>query len=64
MLLTHAAWQWAHGRAMVERTAGLGATVIELPADRLVGLGQDGDPREAYSLLEVALSAAKVLYST
>jgi spore photoproduct lyase len=35
VLITRAALGWAHGRAIVERVAGLGVPVTELPGDRL-----------------------------
>jgi spore photoproduct lyase len=47
VLATPAALTFAHGRAIVERSAALGAEVVELKANRLTGLGHD-DPRRAY----------------
>ena len=47
VLVTPAAREFAHGRAVVERSAALGAEVVELKANRLTGLG-DSDPRRAY----------------
>ena len=38
VLVTPAALSWAHGEAMVQRAAALGAEVVKLPADRLAGL--------------------------
>ena len=48
VLLTPAARGWAHGRAMAERAAALGAEVVELKADRLPSAARGGDPRGAY----------------
>ena len=50
VLITRAARGFAHGRAIAERAAALGAAIVELPGDRLVGLSAlgDGDPRRAY----------------
>ncbi|MBE7219535.1 MAG: radical SAM protein [Caulobacteraceae bacterium] len=64
VLITRAARDWAHGRAMAERAAALGISVIELPGDRLVGLMDDGDAHEAYrraknTLAITVASAAK-----
>jgi spore photoproduct lyase len=36
LLVTRAARGFAHGRAMMERAAALGTTVVELPGDRLI----------------------------
>lgn len=47
MLITRSALGFAHGRAMAERAAGQGVTVVELPGDRL-DLGLSDDPRRAY----------------
>jgi spore photoproduct lyase len=47
VLVTPAALEFAHGRAIVERSAASGAEVVELKANRLTGLG-DSDPRRAY----------------
>lgn len=47
VLITAAAREHAHGRAIAERCAGLGIEVVELAGNRLPGLGDD-DPREAY----------------
>lgn len=48
ILVTRAARDWSHGRAIAERAAGLGLTVVELPSDRLT-LDLPSDPRRAYS---------------
>ncbi len=48
VLLTRAAREWSHGRAIAERAAGLGLNVVELPSDRLA-LDLPSDPRRAYS---------------
>lgn len=49
VLLTPSARGWAHGLAMAERAAALGAEVVELRADRLSpAAGRAGDPRAAY----------------
>lgn len=47
VLITPAASEHAHGRAMVERCEALGASVEELPANRLTGL-RGADERETY----------------
>lgn len=47
VLLTHSARAHAHGRAIAERAAALGAEVIELSGDRLA-LPKNADPRSAY----------------
>lgn len=47
LLVTRAALEHAHGRAVTERAAGLGIDVIELPNDRL-SLDLPEDPRRAY----------------
>ena len=47
VLITPAARQWAHGRAMAERAAARGAEVVELKNNRLADLADD-DPRRAY----------------
>ena len=48
ILVTRAARDWEHGRAIMERAARLGLTVVELPSDRLT-LDLPSDPRRAYS---------------
>jgi spore photoproduct lyase len=48
ILVTRAAREWEHGRAIVERAAGLGLTVVELPSDRLA-LDLPSDPRRAFA---------------
>src|SRR3954469_2565936 len=47
VLATPAARAFAHGRAILERSAAFGAEVVKLKANRLTGLGGD-DPRRAY----------------
>jgi spore photoproduct lyase len=47
VVVTPAALEWPHGRAMVERAAGLGAEVVELKSNRLTGLS-DADKRREY----------------
>ena len=47
VLATRSALQWAHGRAIAERTAAFGIEVRELPSDRLV-LDLSTDERRAY----------------
>ena len=47
VLITPAAAESAHGRAMADRCAALGADVEELPANRLTGL-RGADERETY----------------
>ena len=64
VLLTRAARDWPHGRAIAERAAALGCTVVELPGDRVTGLATSDDPREAYrsaknTLAVTVASAAK-----
>ena len=63
VLLTRGAREWAHGRAMAERAAALGAEVVELPSDR-VQYDFGDDQRRAYveakaTLAVVVASAAK-----
>lgn len=48
VLVTRSARGFAHGRAMAERAAEQGVTVVELPNDRL-DLGLSDDPRRAYA---------------
>jgi spore photoproduct lyase len=47
LLLTRAARDFAHGRAIAERAARLGSEVVELPGDRVV-LPKSEDARAAY----------------
>ena len=47
LLITRAARDFAHGRAVAERAARLGSEVVELPGDRIV-LPKSSDPRAAY----------------
>lgn len=46
--MTRSAREHAHGRAILERAAGLGVDVVELPGDRL-NLALPDDPRRAYA---------------
>ncbi|WP_426956496.1 radical SAM protein [Muricoccus radiodurans] len=55
VLVTPAAMGWAHGAAMVERAAALGAEVVRLKADRLSGL--PADYREAKRTLAVTVAS-------
>lgn len=55
VLITAAARGWAHGRAMAERAAAIGAEVIELPGDR-VTLDLPDDPRRAYAEAKATLA--------
>ncbi|WP_374944184.1 radical SAM protein [Sphingomonas sp.] len=48
LLITRAARGFAHGRAMMERAAALGTTIVELPGDR-VTLDLPGDGARAYA---------------
>jgi spore photoproduct lyase len=48
VLVTRSALEWAHGRAIAERAAGIGIAVTELPSDRLA-LALPDDPRRAYA---------------
>ncbi|MEH3145912.1 MAG: radical SAM protein [Methylobacterium frigidaeris] len=47
VLVTPAALEWEHGRAMAARAEALGIEVVRLKANRLAGLA-DPDPRRAY----------------
>jgi spore photoproduct lyase len=63
VVVTPAALEWPHGRAMVERAAALGAEVIPLKSNRLTGLS-DADKRHEYvraksTLAVVTASPAK-----
>ncbi|MBM6593806.1 spore photoproduct lyase family protein [Microvirga pudoricolor] len=48
VLVTPAALDYDHGRAMVERAEALGSEIVRLKANRLTGLNGD-DPRRAYA---------------
>jgi spore photoproduct lyase len=54
VLLTRAARDWAHGTAIAERAAALGAEVIELAGDRIVLPAVD--PRRAYAEAKATLA--------
>ncbi len=62
VLVTRSARAWERGRVIAERAAALGAEVIELPNDRLIGLatGEGGaaDYRLAKSTLAVVVASA------
>ncbi len=47
VLVTPAALEWDHGRAIVERAAAFGSDVVELKSNRLTGLAE-GNARQAY----------------
>lgn len=55
VLITRSARDWAHGRAMAERAAGVGAEVVELPSDRLTGLKGERE-RDTYSRAKSTLA--------
>jgi len=55
VLITRAARGFAHGRAMAERAAALGAEIVELPGDRLM-LPKPPDPRAAYREAKATLA--------
>ena len=56
VLVTPAALGWAHGAAIVERAAALGAEVVRLKADRLTGLPDTY--RDAKTTLAVIVASA------
>lgn len=47
VLVTPAALDWDHGRAIVERAAALGSDIVELKSNRLTGLAGE-NARQAY----------------
>ncbi len=47
VLVTPAALQWEHGRAILERAASLGSEIVELKSNRLTGLAGDNE-RQSY----------------
>ena len=55
VLVTPAALEHAHGRAMLARAEALGLPVTRLPANRLTGLAQ-ADPRRAYAEAKATLA--------
>jgi len=55
VLVTRAARDWAHGRAIMARAAALGAEIVELTGDRLPPQTQD-DPRRAYAEAKATLA--------
>ncbi|MGC5779535.1 radical SAM protein [Methylobacterium sp. NFXW15] len=55
VLVTRSALTHAHGRAIAERAAGLGADIIELSGDRL-SLPKPEDPRAAYREAKATLA--------
>jgi spore photoproduct lyase len=55
VLVTPAALEWEHGRAIVERAAALGSEIVELKSNRLTGLAGD-DARQAYVNAKTSLA--------
>jgi spore photoproduct lyase len=55
LLLTRSAREWAHGRAIAERAAARGVTVVELANDR-VSLDLSDDPKRAYAEAKATLA--------
>lgn len=55
ILVTRSAREWSHGRAILDRAAGLGIDVVELPSDRL-SLAFPDDPRRAYAEAKATLA--------
>lgn len=55
VLVTRSAMGFAHGRAIAEKAAALGSTVVELPGDRLA-LDLPEDPRRAYAQAKATLA--------
>ena len=55
VLITPKAFALPHGRAMLERAEAMGADVIRLKSNRLMGLGGD-DERRAYALAKTTLA--------
>lgn len=55
VLITRSARSWPHGLAMAERAAAMGASVVELPADR-VTLPPEPDPKRAYRWAKTTLA--------
>lgn len=55
VLVTPAATEFAHGRAMVARAAAVGAEVVELRTNRLTGI-RAGDERGTYALAKSTLA--------
>jgi len=47
VLVTPAALEWEHGRAILERAASLGSEIVELKSNRLTGLAGDNE-RQSY----------------
>ena len=56
VLVTRAARDWPRGREIAQRAAALGAEVIELPNDRLVGLTGAEDARDTYRRAKATLA--------
>ncbi len=61
VLITPDALRWAHGRAIAERAAALGAEITELRANRLTGLSVADatgirDERKSYALAKTTLA--------
>lgn len=55
VLVTRAALEWEHGRAIVGRVEALGIAIEQLNGDRL-SLGLPDDPRQAYALAKQTLA--------
>jgi spore photoproduct lyase len=55
VLVTPAALEWDHGRAIVERAAALGSDIVELKSNRLTGLAGE-DARQAYVTAKTTLA--------
>lgn len=56
VVITRSAREFAHGRAMVDRAAALGAEVVELKNDRVAGFLDGETPREAYRSAKATLA--------
>ena len=55
LVVTRAAREFPHGRAIMARAAAQGVDVVELPGDRLA-LGLPDDPRQAYAQAKATLA--------
>ncbi len=55
VLITPDAYALPHGRAMLERAAGLGAEVVQLKSNRLTGLSAE-EERKAYALAKTTFA--------
>jgi spore photoproduct lyase len=56
VLVTPAALEWEHGRAILERAASLGSEIVELKSNRLTGLAGDNE-RQSYVNAKTTLAA-------